>query len=859
MRSSKKQYYLIVGGLITGLVLLTLPVGCGTTDGGNGGSPGMGALAGTLTNTATGSGMSGIVITLSPEIEGMEITSDDNGGYSANLPAGIYMVSVEDERFDTMSESVSVIAGQTTVVDFDLTPLAGVILSAAVDGEAVPGATLNGSTTIEVLDGSTVQSVSWSQSNSVDVTISGGNTETPTITLPGESAYKAQLLEYLAEPPVTEDQLPENVPLPEGEFPAGLQDRFYLLGLNNFDLEEAGLVTLRVAVTTTSGTYTQDVEIHTELPFRKTLGIQNVPLGNPVLLHGKTQQSYNWALSAPAGSGAALNDATTQNPDFTPDVAGLYRVTVTDRTITPTQTVTLEIMGGTWEGAITGQDMNGRPVAANCTACHNDSIAPDMFTDWAQTGHAEIFSVNVDTSTHYSEECFSCHTVGFETGVDNGGCDEASDYEDFLNAGLLNNPGDNWTTVLSDYPDTAKMANIQCENCHGPQNGGAHTMGDVRVTLSSDMCGFCHGEPLRHARFQQWQLSGHANYELAVDEGESGSCARCHTANGFLAWLPILMDDDPATDPLDDVAVTWTADEVHPQTCVTCHDPHNIGTSTGVETDATVRIYGDTPPLIAGFTVHGAGNGALCMTCHNSRRGLRNDNTYDDIVADGDAARAPHGSPQTDVLMGENAFLVNVGVRGSHSLVEDTCVNCHMEATPPPDVLAYNLGGTNHTFFAGMDICANCHSELDAKGLQSAFEASVDRLGELIVDSLMALIADQIDAGNTIDLNGEATITDTLDIADLEFGESHGRQAITVTFENGTIIGPVALNSVRVQNAGGADLGELYDFADEALIKSGWNWNLANNDGSKGVHNPSFVFEFLDASIDALDGAATGS
>ena len=126
-------------------------------------------------------------------------------------------------------------------------------------------------------------------------------------------------------------------------------------------------------------------------------------------------------------------------------------------------------------------------------------------------------------------------------------------------------------------------------------------------------------------------MSGHADYELAIDEGESGNCSRCHTGNGFLNWLPILLDDDPATDPVESIEVTWTADETHPQTCVTCHDPHAIGTTTGVDTNATVRISGDTPPLIAGFTAVGVGKGAICMTCHNSRRGLRNDSNFADF------------------------------------------------------------------------------------------------------------------------------------------------------------------------------------------------------------------------------------
>ena len=48
-------------------------------------------------------------------------------------------------------------------------------------------------------------------------------------------------------------------------------------------------------------------------------------------------------------------------------------------------------------------------------------------------------------------------------------------------------------------------------------------------------------------------------------------------------------------------------------------------------------------------------------------------------------------------------------------------------------------------------------------------------------------------------------------------------------------------------------IGTLYDFADESLPKAGWNYGLIHNDGSLGVHNPSFAFEVLDAAIDALD------
>ena len=826
---------------------------CETPGGEGEGEDESGTLSGTITNSLTGAPLAGVAVGLDPAVEEVSIVAGDDGAYTAEVPGGVYTLTFEVENYASQSRTVSVEAGATTTVDAALVPAQAVAVGAVVEGDAAPGATLTVTADVEILDGSTtVAGYEWSQSNSVAVTIEGADTETATIVLPEADAFKEELLLVLSEPPITAEQLPPNVPLPEGEFPAALQDRFEIVGMTPFDLEEAALITLEVAAITSTGTFTSEVEIHAALPWKPSAGIRNVPVGLAVLLNGKTQDDYDWALAGPAGSEATLTDAETKNPYFVPDVSGLYTVTVTDLAADPVAEVTLEIYAGTWEGSISGQDADGRPVSAACTACHNGTVAGDQFTPWAQTGHAEIFTDSLNTSDHYAEHCFACHTVGFDLEVDNGGMDDAEGYADFLEAGLINHPGDNWTTVLADYPEMAQLANVQCENCHGPHNGGAHTTADPRYSISSTVCGVCHGEPLRHGRYQQWQLSGHANYELAIEESSRGSCARCHTGNGFLAWLPILLDDDPATDPLADVEVTWTADQTHPMTCTVCHDPHSIGTVSGSEGDATVRISGNTPLLIAGYTVYGAGGGAICMTCHNSRRGLRNEATFAATTAQGDAARAPHGSAQTDVLMGENAYLVEVGVRGSHSLVTDSCVNCHMRQTPPPELLSYQSGGTNHTFFAGDDICVTCHDEIEAESIKIAYEATSERLLGLVEDALLTLLEELLADGNTIDLDGQRTIASAEEIAGLEFGEFHGRQAIAVTFTDGVSVELVAVDSILVLDGDGAEIGHLYDLADARLVKAGWNWALAYNDGSSAIHNPPFVFGLLDAAIDAL-------
>jgi hypothetical protein len=253
--------------------------------------------------------------------------------------------------------------------------------------------------------------------------------------------------------------------------------------------------------------------------------------------------------------------------------------------------------------------------------------------------------------------------------------------------------------------------------------------------------------------------------------------------------------------------------------------------------------------LIAGFTATDVGRGAICITCHNTRRGLRNDAVFADYAGTSESVRAPHGGAQGDVLMGQNAYLVAVGNRGSHAMtvnVEDTCVTCHMEATPPPDILSYNQGGTNHTFFPRTDICGECHGFEDASLLQSGVAAELATLGDMIESAWRDVIAQQIAAGNSVNLGGGNVITNVASVAEIQFGESRGRQAITVTFTDDTVVGPVGLNSI---SAGGV---AIYQVADPNLLKAGWNWNLVNNDHSLGVHNPEFVAAVLDAAIAVL-------
>jgi hypothetical protein len=722
-------------------------------------------------------------------------------------------------------------------------------VNAGDDQSAEPGTSVTLQVAVDAADGSTVTGYKWEQTAGVPAKISGEDSDTLAVTLGDAAAYKEKLMASL----VTED-------------------RFGVQAINPHSLGAGEVAAFKVTVTTDSGTYSDAVNVTAELPYVVNTGIRNVPINVPVLLAGKVQDAYDWTLAGPSGSSATLNDASDRNPWFTPDVKGKYTLTEA------TSGATFDVYAGTWMGVITGLDDNGEPtVDTTCTTCHNGTIAPDKFTPWKASGHAQIFTQNIDDPHgHWSLGCASCHTVGYDPAADNGGFDEAIAAEGWE---VPHGAVDNFAKMLADYPDSARLTNIQCENCHGPQNSDAHTQGAARQNISSDLCGSCHGEPARHGRFQQWEESGHANLELAIEEATvegrgatAAHCGRCHAGEGFLAWisqgdLTKLIQGANGNATVDELAALgMTADSVHSQTCVVCHDPHAQGQTSGEPNTATVRIQGDTPMLPAGFQAVGVGRGAICMTCHNTRNGAHNDQAGDPT-----SYSAPHVAAQADVLMGENAYFVATGVRSKHSFITDTCTTCHMELTPPPADLSYEGAGTNHSFKASTAICGECHGTFDGGTLQASTEAMLHELGVKMGDYLLNKMPDQVhvkdytpheNAGKSYDVKSNDVTVDKANIASVEPTEPHGQQGFILKFNDpveityapeGEDTHTLSLTEVQVQ------LGDITTDGTaslippgDALVKAGWNYFLIHGDNSSGVHNPSFTMDVIRASIAAL-------
>ncbi len=745
-------------------------------------------------------------------------------------------------------------------------------IAPVVGGSQNPGATIALAVPAPT-DGSVVTSYAWTQTSGPTATIANATSAVASATLASLEAYKAYI--------VAKDALPAgNLSDPV----AGVRDldRTQIHAINGYNLADAQKTSFKVTMVTSKGTVTNTVDVTVTLPLDKASGLANVPIDMPVLLKAKSGASYNWTLTKPTGSSAGLDSATSRYPSFKPDVAGKYTATET------VSNTAIDVYAGTWAGAITGQGADGLPLAAACTVCHKAAseggIAPDKFTDWRKSGHANKFKDDVNALTYptYGTYCAKCHTVGYQAGS-NSGFDDVSDFPALLASGLMGSKPSptNWTTILANYPNAARLASIQCENCHGPSNGSTlHMNGSLdpgRISIASQVCAVCHGEPKTHGRFQQWERSLHNNPALADSRKSSSHCARCHTGNGFLAWLKqgdltkYIQGASGNATSAELQALGLTTDKVQPQTCAVCHEPHNPGTTQGKTTnDVILRVSGSSAMLPAGFKADLIGRGALCITCHNSRNGARNDT----IGVPTDSYSTPHRSAQGDVFMGENAYFMPGPVRSKHALIENTCTKCHMVLTDPPAEFSSNNGGTNHTFKANKAVCSNCHGAVTAGPLQEFVELKTHELGDTMAAYLLAKLPASFSVrdsstphdyqGTSYSLTSAYAVVDKSNIASMEPYESSSltlevyfKTPVSFTYTpSGQSSHTVAMSKIRVRVSEFTSDGttKLIAYSDP-LVKAGWNYFLIHGDNTKGIHNPTFVMTMLQNTINALNAA----
>ena len=509
--------------------------------------------------------------------------------------------------------------------------------------------------------------------------------------------------------------------------------------------------------------------------------------------------SATWALGTiPGGSTATLTAGPTADLyTLTTDKVGDYNVNLTvkddqgESSTAVSQVITAANYVGV--GNIPGYatpDMG----KGQCAACHNGTVQPDVVSGWLQTGHASKFTRDIDGLTGittYRTACLSCHTVGWNTQATNGGFDEAMAAKswtipDSLKAG-------NWAAVPTELK---QLANVQCENCHGP--GGSHfgNAAKTAVSYEAGLCAQCHGSEPYHTKTSQWQDTRHALATPYPSGAGRETCVKCHTARGFTEYIKAGAPG---------LTFKGTDTEFAPITCQACHDPHSV------KNEKQLRRVEDVT-LENGEMISEGGRGKLCMTCHHSRRNaIEYVKTY---------ARnfGPHGNPQADMISGKNAITYGLDIPSSSHLyaAEDACVTCHMGLTPAAGQPGNNKVG-EHSYrmkwnngtpdnpaddVENVAVCANCHGPME----------SFDRPATADYDGNGEVEGVQTEVRGLLDLLGKA-------------------------------LPPLNEAKVVVDST----------FTPQQL-QAAYNYLYVTNDGSYGIHNTKYAVGLLRASIKDLTG-----
>ncbi len=869
-------------GFLIAAIFLVAPLmffGCGTGDTGPAGTsaPTTGTIAGTVTDAVAGGGIAGATATAKNSGGAVlgTATTDATGAYTlAGLPLGTVTVYFAQTYYTSPGGmTVGVLGGQTVTINAALSESAAGGPSVSITGYN------NGMYTTDDFGygGTAALAASGNDPNGDTLTYAWSNATAPVLgSVTGSGTSGTVTFPTLAQSMATRADTANNATISGFNYANDNVGRFGILPIL---ADTRGGVSAKVTVTDGRG---QSASVSLSLNAASVLtGARNVPRGARVYMNrGNDNASQTWAITArPAGSAAALDNASGRTPSFVADVSGQYTLTAGANTIT--------INAGTWVGVIdqAGATTTGYTYGQEgaCLTCHNDTVAVNEFDPWYATAHSKIFTFGVTGGSGSSSvSCLTCHTVGFDRGTNNGGFDDLASLTGWV---FPTRNATAWTNMVANFPSVAKLANIQCENCHGPQASQGHmstgplggidnnnTFASDRIAYSAELCATCHASGAGHNIYSQWNTLGadgigHSNANF--NRRNNSSCGRCHGAQGFTIFIDqlgagVVGSIDNVTTPAGAKFLSSvTAANVATITCTACHDPHD---ATNVN---QLRVYGDTALLPAGFKMTGVGKGAICITCHNTRNGgLTSTTTF--LHEDSDPTNpltsysAPHLAAQGDVFAGHNAYFMGstLPMTSKHAAVEDACVGCHMALNPKTHLSHGSLAVNAHLFRIddadAATVCANCHSaNVNGEGIKAATEAGLAALSNKLTLAAKAVIngTSTVYVTGAVDPVTEATIgTGSANFAGslvtgVSLAEVHGQISLVLTTSTPVNFGTASASSFAVQLGNLTNGTTALYAANSNFVKGAWNYFLIHSDKSFGFHNPSFVQAVLNNSV----------
>ena len=500
------------------------------------------------------------------------------------------------------------------------------------------------------------------------------------------------------------------------------------------------------------------------------------------------------------------------------DLVGQYTVVATIVTSgSGTASVTNTITAATYMGVNT------------CALCHSGGVvAQDEFTPWQTTAHASIFTQGINGqiiengAPFYSQSCLVCHTVGYDvnTNAVNGGFDDVATQLHWTFPTVL--APTNWAYMQAVYPSLANLANIQCENCHGPGSQHAYSLGNtnfISVTVNSGDCNQCHDAPSHHIYGTEWYASRHA----LTTGPASANCLTCHSANGFIAREAANTNGTYAV-------VATTNVTFAPISCQTCHEPH--GATIPTNNPHLLRTL-TAVTMPDGTVITNAGEGALCLECHQNRNGSATNQLVQypqgKLTWFGGSSFGAHDNPQGDMIEGLNANTYGQNIPSSphRYAVTNLCVGCHMQTLSASDPGLYLAGG--HTWNMSYNVvtngitntvdevgvCMPCHGPIPSFNFQTA-----DYNGDGVIEGVQTEVQHLLDKLSTL-------------LPGTNYQASSGNY----------VADGLVKTSLKFQTNWPAK-----------FLKAGYNWQFVTEDGSKGVHNVAFAVGILKASIGDLTG-----